>query len=180
MLRSLQPGDVRLIAPSESAILSRIQFPDREAAILYGASGGNSGHSRNHTQLTLGVASVARVSAPSYVEKTLDQVLAKSSVEERLDVAVVVVCVADADKAVRQIRAKKLYTRYKEHVDNGFIQVPKLLFYCSMSNILCTNRYLTQELLKRGHSKFSFAKGILQIGPRSREFPSEAFHFLTA
>jgi hypothetical protein len=77
---------VNLLDNDEHSILARIRFPDRKLSLLYGKSSsgfdwiGQSGgkpsdghfsHTKTGTQLTLGIASVARAPGVDYLSQTL-------------------------------------------------------------------------------------------------------------
>jgi len=79
---------VNLLDNDEHSILARIRFPDRKLSLLYGKSSsgfdwispsygsgktrnGHFSHTRTGTQLTLGIASVARAPGVDYLSQTL-------------------------------------------------------------------------------------------------------------
>ena len=106
---------MRLLEDSEDSILSRVRFPDRESALLYGRADHfvrekeGSASRRTKSSITLGISSVSRDNV-SYLEATIDALIARSSPEERESVTVVV-SLADEGMDVRRGRAEKLSER---------------------------------------------------------------------
>ena len=107
---------MRFLEDSEDSILSLIRFPDRKRSLLYGDSFNHvdSHLEKRESKLTLGISTVKRENNASYVEKTIDFVLDRTSEEEKKDLTVVV-SVVDQDENLRFERAKALYHRWVQN-----------------------------------------------------------------